>query len=97
MRADELAAAFSRVRTSAQRLMDGDAASKDESLEDILALNNVIGRLAREQPKMMRQMKELQACVNLITVGVKNVKAEDIKEGIALTQESIDSLERESL
>jgi hypothetical protein len=57
----------------------------------------VIGRLAREQPKMMRQMKELQACVNLITVGVKNVKAEDIKEGIALTQESIDSLERESL
>jgi hypothetical protein len=91
-RAVELDAAFAAVIASAEGLIGGDPANKDRCLEEIFALNNVIGRLAREHPKMMRQLKELQGCVNLITVGVKNAKAEDIRAGIALTRESIDSL-----
>ena len=83
------------VKASAEKLMHGDAASKGKALEDIFGLNNVIGRLAREQPKMMRPLKELQLCVNLITVGVKNAKEEDIREGLALTKESMSSLKKE--
>ncbi|MDA4117749.1 MAG: hypothetical protein OK455_05340 [Thaumarchaeota archaeon] len=91
-RAVELDAAFAAVVASAEGLIRGDSADKDRCLEEIFVLNNVIGRLAREHPRMMRQLKELQGCVNLITVGVKNAKAEDIRAGIALTRESIDSL-----
>jgi hypothetical protein len=94
-RAAELDSAFSILRASAERLIDGDSASRSKSLEDIFVLNNAIGRLAREQPRMMQKLREVQGCVNLITVGVKNVKAEDIREGIKLTKESIDSLKKE--
>ncbi len=78
------------------RLKSGDEASKEKSLHDIFALNNVIGRLVRENPKMTRQLKELQLCVNLITIGVKKAEAANIREGIMLAEESFGCLKKDS-
>jgi len=94
-RVNEIEAAFSRVKASAERFIGGDKASRDRSFEDIFALNNEIGRLARELPKTMPRMKELQAYVNLITVGLKYDKMAELREGLSVTEESIKTLRRE--
>ncbi len=44
----EIDAALERVRSSADRVLGGDASFKEQTYEDIFALNNAIGRLARE-------------------------------------------------
>ena len=94
-RIDAIGAAFSRVKASAERYMEGDEASKERSFQDIFALNNEIGRLARELPGTMPRMKELQAFVNMITVGLKYGKEDGLREGLSVTGESIKALKRE--
>jgi hypothetical protein len=92
---DEIEAAFLRLKSSAERAIGGDPKSRDESFEDIFALNNVIGRMARERPGTMAKMKELQAYVNMITVGIKYGREADLREGLAVTEKSIDAMKRE--
>ena len=92
---EDIEAAFSRVKASAEKSMEGDEASKERSFEEIFALNNVIGRMARELPKTMPRMKELQAYVNMITVGLKYEKKDSLREGLSITEESIKALRRE--
>jgi hypothetical protein len=94
-RVDDIEAAFSRVKASAERFMEGDEASKEQSFQDIFALNNEIGRMGRELPKTMPRMRELQAYVNMITVGLKYGKEEGLREGLSATGESIKALRRE--
>ena len=94
-RVSEIETAFSRVKASAEKFIGGDSASRGQSFQDIFALNNEIGRLARELPKMMARMKELQAFVNLITVGLKYDKVKELREGLSSTEESIKALRRE--
>ena len=91
----DIETAFSRVKASAEKFMDGDRASGDQSFQDIFALNNEIGRMARELPKTMPRMKELQAYVNMITVGLKHGKMDELREGLSVTEESIKALSRE--
>jgi hypothetical protein len=43
----------------------------------------------------MPRMKELQAYVNLITVGLKYDKMKELREGLSVTEESIKALRRE--
>ncbi|HVC26944.1 MAG TPA: hypothetical protein VND40_02165 [Nitrososphaerales archaeon] len=94
-RVDGIEAAFYRVKSSAERVMGGDESSKDRSFQDIFALNNEIGRLARERPGTMARMKELQAYVNMITVGIKYEKAAEVREGLSVTEESIKAMKKE--
>jgi hypothetical protein len=94
-RVDDIEAAFSRVKASAEKFVEGDEASKERSFQDIFALNNEIGRMAREVPKTMPKMKEMQAYVNMITVGLKYGKQDSLREGLTLTEESIGALKRE--
>ncbi|MDG6978885.1 MAG: hypothetical protein JRN58_07380 [Nitrososphaerota archaeon] len=92
---DLIEAAFARVKSSSGRVVGGDGLAKDEAYQDIFALNNEIGRLARGKRGAMARMKELQACVNMITVGIKYDKAAEVREGLAVTEESVSSLRRE--
>jgi hypothetical protein len=94
-RVEDIEAAFSRVKASAEKSLEGDEASKEQSFQNIFALNNEIGRTAREMPKTMPKMKELQAYVNMITVGLKYGKEDGLREGLTLTQQSIRALKRE--
>ena len=94
-RVDDIEAAFSQVKSSAEKAIGGDEASKDLSFQDIFALNNAIGRLAREQPGTMPKMKELQGQVNMITVGMKYGRAADLREGLSVTEESIKAIKKE--
>jgi len=94
-RVDDIEAAFYQVKSSAETALGGDEASKDRSFQDIFALNNAIGRLAREQPATMPKMKELQGYVNMITVGIKYERAAELREGLAVTEEMIKDVKRE--
>jgi len=94
-RVDDIEAAFYQVKSSAEKAIGGDEASKDRSFQDIFALNNAIGRLAREQPGTMPRMKELQGYVNMITVGIKYGRAADLREGLSVTEESIKAMKKE--
>jgi hypothetical protein len=94
-RVDDIEAAFQRVKSSAERAISGDEVAKDQSFQDIFALNNEIGRLAREHPKFMQKMKELQAYVNAITVGMKYDKMDDLREGLSVTEVAIRALRKE--
>jgi len=94
-RVDEIEEAFYRVKSSAEKAIGGDAASKDRSFQDIFALNNAIGRLAREQPGTMPKMRELQGYVNMITVGLKYGRAADLREGLSVTEESIKAMKEQ--
>ncbi|HUK75615.1 MAG TPA: hypothetical protein VLU99_07470 [Nitrososphaerales archaeon] len=94
-RVDDIEAAFYEVKSSAETALGGDEASKDRSFQDIFALNNAIGRLAREQPATMPKMKELQGYVNMITVGIKYERAAELREGLAVTEEMIKDVKRE--
>jgi hypothetical protein len=94
-RVDNIEAAFSRVKASADRYAEGDKGSREQSFQDIFALNNEIGRMARELPETMPRMKELQACVNMITVGLKHGEQYGLREGLSATEESIKALKRE--
>jgi len=40
-------------------------------------------------------MKELQAYVNMITVGIKYEKAAEVREGLSVTEESIKAMKKE--
>ena len=92
---DGIESAFSQVKASVKKAMEGDEASKERSFQDIFALNNQVGRMAREQPSTMARMKELQACVNMITVGLKYDKRASVREGLTATSKSIKALKRE--
>jgi hypothetical protein len=94
-RVEDIEAAFYQVKSSAERAIGGDDATKDRSFQDIFALNNAIGRLAREQPATMPKMKELQGYVNMITVGIKYGRAADLREGLSVTEETIKAMKRE--
>jgi hypothetical protein len=94
-RVGDIETAFSRVKASAERFIGGDKASRGQAFQDIFALNNEIGRLARELPKTMPRMKELQAFVNLITLGLKHDKMAELRQGLSVTEESIKALRRE--
>ena len=92
---DEIEAAFLRVKSSAQRAVGTDPDARDGAFQDIFALNNEIGRMARERPSTMPKMKELQAYVNMITVGIKYGREADLREGLAAAEESIAAMKRE--
>lgn len=92
---DDIEAAFFRVKSSAEKVMGGDESYKDQSFQDIFALNNEIGRMARERPGTMAKMRELQAHVNMVTVGIKYGKTADLKEGLSVTEESIKAMKKE--
>jgi hypothetical protein len=94
-RVEDIEAAFFRVKSSAEKALGGDEPSKDQSFQDIFALNNEIGRLARERPTTMPKMKELQAYVNMITVGIKYGRVGDLREGLSATEESIKAIKKE--
>src|SRR5580700_2727587 len=94
-RVEDIEAAFFRVKSSAEKALGGDESSKDQSFQDIFALNNEIGRLARERPTTMPKMKELQAYVNMITVGIKYGRVGDLREGLSATEESIKAIKKE--
>ncbi len=94
-RVDDIEAIFSRVKASAERVMGGEESAKDQSFQEIFELNNEIGKLGRQIRKTMPRMKEIQAYVNMITVGIKYDRMGELREGLALTEESIKSLRRE--
>jgi hypothetical protein len=91
---EDIEAALERVSSSAGRVAAGDASFKDQAYEDIFALNNAIGRLAREGPEVMRRMKELQAFVNMVTVGIKYGRSADVREGLSAAGKLLDSMKR---
>lgn len=91
-RVDEIEAAFGRVKASAEKVMKGDESARDKAFEEIFALNNEIGRLAREEPSTMPKMKELQGWVNAITVGMKYDRPRELREGLDATAQAISSL-----
>jgi hypothetical protein len=93
-RVEDIEAAFYRVKSSAEKALEGDEASKDQSFQDIFALNNEIGRLARERPDTMPKMKELQGYVNMITVGIKYGRTGALREGLSVTEESIRAMKK---
>jgi hypothetical protein len=92
-RVEDIEAAFYRVKSSAEKAL-GDEASRDQSFQDIFALNNEIGRLARERPGTMPKMKELQGYVNMITVGIKYGRTGALREGLSVTEESIRAMKK---
>jgi hypothetical protein len=94
-RVDDIEAAFLQVKSSAEKAIGGDEATKDRSFQDIFALNNAIGRLAREQPGTMPKMKELQGYVNMITVGIKYGRTAELREGLSVAEESIKAMKKE--
>lgn len=94
-RVNDIEAAFSRVKASAEKAIEGDGPSKEQSFQDIFALNNEIGRLGRERPETMPKMKELQLFINMITVGLKYDKVADVREGLAVTERSINAVRKE--
>lgn len=87
-------ASFQRVKELAQRAIAGDENAKDRSLEEIFALNNEIGRLGRETSDMLPKMRELQGCVNLITVAIKYGRKAELREGLTATEKTIGALKR---
>lgn len=91
-RLDEIDAAFRRVKSSADGVMRGDEMARDRSFEEIFSLNNEIGRMAREEPASMRKMRELQLCVNAITVAMKYDKKDDLREGLSTTEGALRAL-----
>jgi hypothetical protein len=96
-RIDTIELAFFKVKASSEKFMaDGDAAHKELSFQGIFALNNEIGKLGRESPKTMPKMKELQAYVNMITVGLKYDKQDGLQEGLAATEKAIRALREDS-
>ncbi len=81
---------FERVKGSASRAMPrGAVGPEDPSFQDIFALNNEIGKLARSHPERAAELKEVQGDVNMITVGLKYGRREDVVEGLALTEKAI--------
>lgn len=92
---DSIVEAFQRVKTSVELAVDGDEAARERSFEEIFELNNEIGKVARTGPAAMRRMKELQLCVNMVTVGVKQGSREGATEGLSATEESIKALREE--
>ena len=92
---DEVEAAFRKVKASAEKVMKGDESARDEAFEEIFALNNEIGRLAREEPSTMSKMRELQGWVNAITVGMKYDRPRELREGLDVTERAISSLRKE--
>lgn len=94
-RVEDIEAAFSLVKASAEKALAGDEVSKEQSFQDIFALNNAIGRLGRERPEVMPKMKELQLYVNMITVGLKYEKPGNVREGLDLTEKSITAVKKE--
>ena len=88
-------AAFTKVRASAEKVAGGDDSAKDRSYEEIFALNNEVGRVGRQRPELMPKMKELQLCVNMITVGIKQSRTGDIREGLSAAREAIASMKNE--
>ena len=92
---DEIEAAFLRVKSSAEKAMEGGEDDKDRSFQDIFALNNEIGRLARQKPETMPKMRELQIYVNMITVGIKYGRMAEMREGISSTEGSIKAIKKE--
>jgi hypothetical protein len=96
-RIDDIEIAFSRVKVSTEKFVEErDQAYKDRSFQEIFELNNEIGRLGRELPKTMPKMKELQAYVNMITVGLKYDKQDSLREGLAATEKAIKALRGDS-
>jgi len=91
----EIEAAFLRVKSSAEKAMVGGDDDKDRSFQDIFALNNEIGRLARQKPETMPKMREMQIYVNMITVGIKYGRMAEMREGISLTEGSIEAAKKE--
>lgn len=94
-RVGDIEAAFDLVKSTAEKAIEGDEALKDRSFQNIFALNNAIGRLARERPGTMARMKELQGYVNMITVGIKYGRVAELREGLAVTEETIKAMKRE--
>ncbi len=94
-RVDDIHAAFSRVKSSAEKAIEGDESAREQSFQDIFALNNEIGRLGRERPETMPKMKEMQLFVNMITVGLKYDRVGDVREGLAVTERSIEAVRKE--
>ena len=94
-RVEDIQAAFDRVKVSAARVMKGEESHKDQTYQDIFALNNEIGRMGRTRPATMPRMKELQAYVNMITVGIKYDKVADLREGISATEKSLIEIKKE--
>jgi hypothetical protein len=92
---EDIEAAFLKVKSSAGRAIGGDEDSRDRSFEDIFELNNQIGRLARERPGTMAKMRELQAYVNMITVGIKYGREADLRKGLEVTEESIETIKKD--
>jgi len=92
---DGIAAAFIKLKVTAEKVGPGTEEYRDQAFQEIFALNNEIGRLAHQSPKTMPKMKELQAYVNLITVGLKYDKPESVREGLTLTAERIELLKTE--
>ena len=92
---EEMEQAFKSVKDSAEKGAAGDKVAKERAFEEIFALNNVIGRLGRENPKAMPKMKELQGYVNVITVGLKHARAREVSEGLSAVDKSIKTLKRE--
>jgi hypothetical protein len=92
VKVDGLERAFHRVRSSAEKVLAGDGSARDGSYEEIFALNNEIGMIARQQPNAMPKMKELQGYVNMITVGMKYDRPAEIREGLAVTESFIQEL-----
>ncbi len=45
---------------------------------------------------MMRRMKELQAFVNMITVGIKYDRPDDVREGLSAVEKLLDAMKKES-
>jgi hypothetical protein len=90
----QIDSAFQKVRKSARKAIAGDGVAKDRSLEEIFALNNEIGRLGRETPGVMPRMRELQGCVNMITVAIKYGRKAELDEGLAVTERIIESIKR---
>jgi hypothetical protein len=95
LRIDGIEAAFKRVKASAEKAIEGDESSKEQCFQDIFALNNEIGRLGREHPETMPKMKEIQLFVNMVTVGLKYDKPQDVKEGLAVTERSIEVVRKQ--
>ncbi len=92
---EEIEAAFLRVQSTAASAVGGDQATRDRSFQEVFELDNAIGKLGRRRPEFMSKMKELQLCVNDITIAMKHGSVKDVKRGISLTRRSLSSIEKE--
>ena len=86
---DEVESLFKKVEASTRRFLAGGMTNNEDTLKAIFRLNNEIGRVAKSHPGKNSNLRELQAYVNMVTVGLKHGRPNDLREGLIGAEQAI--------